>query len=178
MKFLVRQRVRVRIDDVPLPAAVEPHAGRFSEGLHERLRAGHARIVRVQHRHLFHAAPAPGRDDLFILVWPHRSIGVAIAPGRGHDDDLRVRPAGQVDEALHDAGAFERSAARNHERAFWRAVFLGRRQSGGEEGGEEHEARNPHEARSLHETWAHGRQSTAKLLRGRRRHLTCRPQPR
>ena len=95
----------VRIDDVPLAAAVEPDGLGVAQILHEGFRVRHFRIVRVQHLHVLVAALDPGGNHLIFRVGPDRPVlGPVAARGR-HDDDLRVRPAGELGELLHDARA-------------------------------------------------------------------------
>jgi hypothetical protein len=63
MEFALGQRARVRVDTVPLPAAVKPHGRRVLEHGSKLCGVGHLRIGRVQHVYVLDTAPQPAGDD-------------------------------------------------------------------------------------------------------------------
>jgi hypothetical protein len=115
--------VAVRVDDVPLAAAVEPHRVRLAERLHERVAVRLARIGRVEHAHVLEPARDPRGDHLPLVVRAHAAVAMPISAGRRHDHELRRLPAGQLDESLDDAAPFERAAAGKHQAAIRRPVL-------------------------------------------------------
>src|SRR5262252_6734279 len=94
VKFTVRQSVRIRIDDIPLPAALEPHSVSFSKIFDKGLGVGNLRISGMKHVNVRQPASLPRLQNIFFVVDLNRPIWISVPAGRRNDDKLGVLPAG------------------------------------------------------------------------------------
>jgi hypothetical protein len=130
VKLFQREGIGVGVDDVPLPATVEPDGVRIAKHPGELFAVGHLGIVRVQHEDIGRAALFPGGEHLFLFVDPYAAIRSPIAAGGRDHDDLRVQTAWLVDEGLEDACTHIRASTLDDQRPFRRPVFRGLRKRG------------------------------------------------
>ena len=98
----------VRIHEVELPPALEPHTARLLEDRHERVRVGEFPIGREQHVHVLRSRRLPAAGAGRIL----RVLGGAA--GVGNVDDEGVRSAGRRDKPRIDLGAHRPAAHDDH----------------------------------------------------------------
>ena len=123
VKFPGGERVRIGIHEVPLSAAVKPHAAGLAQWLGEVRGVGDLGIVGMQQGDTGEAIlPSPRREHGVVRVGDELPIAAPITTGGRYDDDFGVGSAGASDETFYDAGVAQIASAGDHERPAGRSV--------------------------------------------------------
>jgi hypothetical protein len=77
----------------------------------------------MQHPHVFEPELHPRGDDLLFGVGNQLSLRVAVPTGGRDDDEVLLRPAGELDELLVDPRAIQVPATDDDQCAFGRTVL-------------------------------------------------------